>query len=345
MKAAVTTAKGGPIEIADVPDPDRRAGEVLVRVMAASVNRLDRFVFERGVGMGGPATFPLIQGIDAAGVVEWGSGSLSTGLRVVMKPSIACRTCRWCRANRPADCTAPRTFGIHRQGGFAEFIAVPRSNLIALPEGVSFASGAIAAHTHAVVLRMIRSAGDLPPDAIVLVTGCGGALGTAAVQLAVALGHRVIATASSDAKLLAARELGALVGLNRVTGDLVADVEVTTSGAGVDLVIETTGDPDVIRQSYESLGRGGTLVMVAAVPGATLEIDVSGLYRSRHSIIGSANSSMRDFVDVYQLLAKHQIEPLIGQRFPLDAASQAMDAVLDRTRIGKVLIDVGGEPA
>lgn len=330
------------MEITEVPDPDRSSGEVLVRVVAASVNRLDRMVFERGGGMGHPAEFPLIQGIDAAGVVEWGSGSLATGLRVAMKPSIACRKCRWCLANRPADCTSSTTFGIHRQGGFAELIAVPRTNLIALPDSVSFASAAVAAHTHAVVLRMIRASGDMPPDATVLVTGCGGALGTAAVQLGTALGYKVIASASTDAKLLAARDLGALVGLNRVTGNLVEDVEVTTSGLGVDLVIETTGDATVIREAYESLGRGGVLVVVAAAPDASLELDVLRLYRSRQRVIGSANSNLRDFADVFQLLAKHQIEPLVAARFPLEGAAEAMDAVLDRSRIGKVLIEVGG---
>ncbi len=341
MRAAVTSAVGGPIEISDVPDAERRSGEILVRVMAASVNRLDRMVFERGAGMGRDAVFPLIQGIDAAGVIESGSGAMTTGLRVVMKPSIACRRCRWCRANRAADCVDAKTFGIDRQGGFAELISVPRSNLIKLPDEVSFVSGAAAAHTHAVVLRMIRSAGELPPDPVTMVTGAGGALGTAAVQIAAALGHRVISVASSDTKLLATRDLGALVGLNRVTGDLVNDIGVTTDGAGVDLVIETTGAAEVISEAYASLGRGGTLVLVAAAPGVRLELDALDVYRSRHRIIGSANSNLTDFTDVYRMLTIDGIEPVVAQRFGLEQAAEAMEAVLDRDRIGKVVIDMG----
>lgn len=343
MKAAVTAGVGGPMEMTDVPDPGRRSGEVLVRVRAASVNRLDRMIFERGVGPGGPVTFPLIQGIDAAGVVEAGSGSTPTGLRVAVKPSIPCRRCRWCKAGRSADCVGATSFGIDRQGGFAELLSVPRGNLVKLPDEVSFVSGAAAAHTHAVVLRMIRAAGELPPDAVVLVTGAGGALGTAAVQVATALGHRVIAAASTDAKLLAARDLGALVGLNRMTGDLVEDVMTSTGDLGVDLVLETTGAPDVIAEAHRSLGRGGALVLVAAVPGATLEIGALETYRSRHRIIGSANSHLADFNDVYKLLASHSIEPVVAETFRLDEAADAMDAVTDRSRIGKVVIEIGEE--
>ncbi len=337
----MTTSAGGPIEVRDLPDPERRSGEVMVRVMAASVNRLDRMVFERGVGPGGPVTFPLVQGIDAAGIVEAGSGSLPTGLRVVVKPSIACRRCRWCRASRWADCPDATSFGVDRQGGFAELLAVPRANLVKLPDEVSFVSGAAAAHTHAVALRMIRSAGDLPSDAIVLVTGAGGALGTAVVQMATALGLRVIATASTDEKLLATRDLGALVGLNRVTGDLVEDVMVSTGGNGVDLVLETTGAPEVITEAHRSLGRCGALVLVAAAPGAKLEIDALETYRSRHRVIGSANSNLTDFTDTYRMMAEHGIEPVVAETHPLADIATAMEAVADRSRIGKVVIEIG----
>lgn len=343
MRAAVTAGPGGPIEVIEVPDPDRRSGEVLVRVRAASVNRLDRMIFERGVGPGGPVAFPLIQGIDAAGVVETGSGSTPTGLRVAVKPSIPCRRCRWCKAGRAADCIGATSFGIDRQGGFGEFLSVPRGNLVKLPDEVSFVSGAAAAHTHAVVLRMIRSAGELPPDAVVLVTGAGGALGTAAVQIATALGHRVIAVASTDEKLLAARDLGALVGLNRETGDLVDDVMTSTRGAGVDLVLETTGAPEVVVEAHRSLGRCGTLVLVAAAPGATIEIDALETYRSRHRIVGSANSNLADFTAVYEMLADQSIEPVVAKTFRLDEAAAAMDAVSDRNRIGKVVIEMGDD--
>ena len=116
MLAAVTQDVGGPIEVGDVDRPEKKAGEVVVKVHAASVNRLDRAVYD-GVGFGKAATFPLIQGIDAAGVLETGGGALIIGRRVIVKPTVPCTKCRWCRAGRDADCGNAKTFGIQRSGG------------------------------------------------------------------------------------------------------------------------------------------------------------------------------------------------------------------------------------
>lgn len=341
MKAAVTSEPGGAITVREVPEPERQVGEIIVRVRAASVNRLDRAVYE-GRAMGGAAEFPLIQGIDAAGVVEVGSGPYPPGTRVVVKPTVACRRCRPCSRGRLAECDDATTFGIHRQGGYAELVAVPRSNLVVLPDEVTFPEAAAAAHTHAVVLRMIRAAGGLPRDATVMVTGAGGALGTAAVQLASAFRHTVIAVASSNTKLEMVGDLGAAMLANRADlgSGFVDGIRAATEGAGVDLVIETTGAPEVISDALAALSRGGTLVMVAARPGAHLDIDVQSLYRRRQRIIGSAGSSPEDFADTYDMLVEHAIHPVIGDTFPLVEAQQAMERVLDRDRVGKVVIDV-----
>jgi D-arabinose 1-dehydrogenase-like Zn-dependent alcohol dehydrogenase len=125
-----------------------------------------------------------------------------------------------------------------------------------------------------------------------------------------------------------------------VTGDLVHDVMASTDGHGVDLVVETTGAPGVIAAAHESLGRCGTLVLVAAAPGATLRVNALDTYRSRHRIIGSANSNLADFVDVYGILAEHAIEPVVAKTFRLEDAATAMEAVTDRDRIGKVVIEM-----
>lgn len=341
MRAALTHEPGGMIEVVDVADPEARSGEVLVRVHAASVNQLDRAVYE-GVAMGGIARFPLIQGVDAAGVVASGSGSMPTGTRVVVKPTIACRRCRSCLRKMPANCEAGRTFGIHRQGGYAELVAVPRSNLFVLPDGLSFVEGAAAAHTHAIVLRMIRAAGEMAPESTMLVTGAGGALGTAAVQLGAAIGFSVIALASSDAKLEAAGKLGASMVANRRTLGHVSDaIREATGGHGADLVIETTGAQDVIEEAYASTARGGRMVLVGARPGATLALEVLDLYRQRRAVIGSAGANDRDFSDVFTLMEARGIHPAIAGTYGLNEVQAAMDAILDRNRIGKVVIETG----
>lgn len=341
MRAAVTPAVGTPITIESVEDPQPRSGEVLVRVHAASVNRLDRAVYE-GKGLGATAEFPLIQGIDAAGVIESGSGSTPTGTRVVVKPAIACRRCRSCRAGRSSDCENARIFGIHRQGGFAELLAVPRTNVVRLPDSLTFAEGAAAAHTHAVALHMIRRAGEIGTETTMLVTGAGGALGTAAVQVGAALGANVIAAASTPAKRDTAAGIGASAIVD-TSGDHMAERILDHTEGGVDVTIETTGAAEVIQKGYDSLARGGSLVLVAAFPGSVLSLDAADMYRNRKSVIGTAGSSDRDFNDVYRLMAEHAIHPVIGATYPLAETQAAIDGILERDRVGKIVIDVGGE--
>ncbi len=231
--------------------------------------------------------------------------------------------------------------GLHRPGGYAELVAVPRSNLIRIPDSVSHAEAAAAAHTHAIVLRMIRAAGDMPPEANVLVTGAGGALGTAAVQLAAALGHRVIALASTSPKRAAAIGLGAAISIDGTDPDPSGLIREHTDGAGVDLVIETTGVSTVIATAMAALGRAGRMVVVGAERGAVIELDVLQLYRSRHGVIGSAGTHDVDFRDTYRMLGEHGIHPVIASRFPLEDLPEALEAVGDRDRIGKVVIEMG----
>lgn len=346
MRAAVTSGPGGPVSVTDVAAPDLKSGEALVRVCAASVNRLDVAVHQ-GLAFGAPITFPLIQGLDAAGVVEQGSGAIPTGTRVVVKPTIACRRCRPCLRHRAADCVDSRTVGIHRPGGYAEFVAIPRTNLFVLPDAVTFAAGAAAAHVHPIVLRMIRAAGVQPAGSTMMVTGAGGALGTAAVQLGRALGFEVVAVASSDAKLeIAAREGAAMVANRSAHGGRVADaVRTATDGAGADLVIETTGDGAVVADAFEALARGGRMVVVGARGGAELALDVLDLYRTRRGVIGSSGCSDAEFREAFDLMAEHGIEPVVGGRFALDEVRSAFEAVADRARIGKIVIEIGADAA
>ena len=341
MRAAVTPAARTPIEVRSIPDPEPGDGEVLIRVHAASVNRLDRAVW-LGVALGGVDPFPLVQGVDAAGIVTEGTETTPAGTRVVVKPAVTCGTCRWCASGREANCPDQRMHGIHRQGGYAELIATPEANAVPLRDELSYVDGTAAAHSHAVVMRMIRAAGDLPPDPSVLVTGATGSLGSAALQICSALGITTFGVASSEEKRAAARSLGAREAF--AAGAFADEVRSATDGGGADLVIDTTGDPEVIAEAMNALARGGRAALVGATPGATVDLDVLGLYRNRQGVIGSSGSHMDDFIDVLDLLADHGISPLIADTVGLDEAAGAMAAVGERDRMGKIVIEMGEGP-
>ena len=331
MRAAVTQRPGGPIPVVEIPDPAPAQGEALVQVKAASVNRLDRMVFD-GAGLGRAAAFPLIQGIDAAGVVVAGEG-FEAGTPVVAKPAEACGVCGPCGAGRDADCAAVSIMGIHRPGGFAELVAVPEANLVPTPPALAFGQAAAAAHVHPVVLRMLRAA-EVQPGETVLVTGAAGAIGLAGVQLGVALGARVVATCSTEEKASVVRNLGATVFTSR-DGALAAEL------SEIDVVVDGTGDPGVLGPALSALAVGGRLVVVGTHGGGKLEVDLGVMYRRRQRIIGSAGSSRADFADAYRLIAEHAIEPMVSDTISLDEVEKGMEMVLDRSRVGKVVVAIG----
>jgi D-arabinose 1-dehydrogenase-like Zn-dependent alcohol dehydrogenase len=341
MRAAITRAPNGPITFEEVADPVAGAGEVLVAVYAASVNRLDRAVYE-GKGLGRAATFPLIQGLDAAGVLHHG-GDLERGTRVVVKPTAPCGRCRWCQAGRDADCTEAKLLGIHRPGGFAEYVTVPEKNVFPMPSSMSYEAAAAAAHVFPVVLRGLRAAG-LTAGETVFVTAGAGAIGSAAIQLTRALGARVLATCSTETKAKAAIGLGATVLMAR--GEKLQRLILDhTDGTGVDVVLDGSGDPAVVSPALDALGRGGRFVVVGTLSAQPLGLDLGRLYLKRQRIIGSASSSMVDFGDAFALMAQHHIEPMIGATHPLEQIESAFESVVDRTRIGKTVVTVRGERA
>jgi NADPH2:quinone reductase len=231
--------------------------------------------------------------------------------------------------------------GIHRQGGYGELIATPEANAVPLRDELSYVDGTAAAHSHAVVMRMIRAAGDLPPDPSLLVTGATGSLGSAALQICSALGITSFGVASSEEKRSVARTLGAREAFD--AAGFADDALSATDGTGADLIIETTGHPDVITESMAAMARGGRIALVGATPGSRVDLDVLSLYRNRQGVIGSSGSHMHDFIDVFDLIADHGISPLIADTFGLDEAAGAMAAVGDRDRIGKVVIEMGDE--
>jgi D-arabinose 1-dehydrogenase-like Zn-dependent alcohol dehydrogenase len=333
MRAAVTAAPGGPIHLDEIPDPEPRSGEVLVRVGAVAVTDVDVSVF---AGAEDGATFPLVQGNAVAGTVERGSGSLPTGTRVVVKAEIACARCRWCRAGRQSRCLETQAFGVDRPGGFAELVAVPRPSAFALPKGLSFADGA-ASHAHARGLRMIRSAGPMPRDSFVVVTGAEGPLGTAVLEIASALELRTVGIVRSSRGGLAASAAGASDTIDSGAGPVGEAIAPLTDGRGADLVIETTGREAAAL--LPSVADGGSIVTVAGAD--RIDIGTSDLARGRITIAGSSGSDAADLRDALRMLEERGIHPTVPRRYALDDAASAVAAAADPGRVGAVVVVLG----
>jgi NADPH:quinone reductase-like Zn-dependent oxidoreductase len=211
MKAMVLREHGGPdvLRLEDIEVPEPGPGEVRVRVRAVALNHLDIWVRK-----GGPAfhlAYPHRLGSDIAGTVDAvGPGSSATaGAKVVVQPGLSCMRCAQCLGGQDNLCRNYRILGENSQGGYAEYIVVPEVNVAPYPERLDFAHAAAGILPFLTAWQMVVRKARVVPGETVLVHGAGSGIGVAAIQIAKLHGARVIATASTDAKLERARALGA----------------------------------------------------------------------------------------------------------------------------------------
>jgi NADPH:quinone reductase-like Zn-dependent oxidoreductase len=248
MRACVLTATGGidKLDVKYVPDaPAPQAGEVRVGIRAAALNHLDLFVAQ---GMPGAADrFPHVVGADGAGIVESVGPNVATvraGDRVMINPGISDYTCEFCSAGEHSLCVNYRLLGEHLPGTLAELVTVPASNVAPIPALVPPLSWGEAAAFSLVTLtawRMLVTRARVQAGEWVLIWGIGGGVSLAALRVAKLCGARVIATSSSDAKLDAAKGLGADITLNHRTQQIAQEVRTLTKKRGVDVVVENVG--------------------------------------------------------------------------------------------------------
>jgi threonine dehydrogenase-like Zn-dependent dehydrogenase len=263
----------GDMQVRDVAAPAPGPGEVLVRVEATGICGTDRHILHGEY----PAAVPVTPGHEFCGIVEAlgpGAGRIPVGTRVTVDPNIACGHCPPCRLGRPNLCQNLTAIGVFRDGGFAEYVAVPESQAYPLPAGLPPARGAfsepLACCLHGLDIARIV------PGASVAVLG-GGVIGLLLVQLARLAGASTVVLATRQAPRRAlALELGATHALDPRTGDLAAAIAGPGGVApgGVDVAIEAAGVPETFRQAIAATRRGGTAVVFGVMSrGVRVEVE------------------------------------------------------------------------
>jgi NADPH:quinone reductase-like Zn-dependent oxidoreductase len=321
---------GGPEVLCyeDVPDPEPGPGEVLIRLRAASLNHLDVWV-----RMGLPsAPKPRILGADGAGVVEAlgaGVSGLEPGQSVVVNPGL----------ERP-DGTI-EVVGEHTQGTHAELAVLPATNVYPLPGDLTFEEAAAFPLVFETAYRMLVTKAGLRAEEWVLVWGIGGGVATAALQIAKALGARVVATSSSDPKLRRARELGADAVVNHATGDVKQTVRDVSGGLGAGIVVETVGDA-TWRTSLDAAARGGRIVVCGATTGANPPAGLHRIWWKEIVVLGSTMGARSDFEAVYELVASGRVRPVVDTVFPLAEARAAHERLEAGEQLGKIVLRIPG---
>jgi len=346
MRAVVLTATGGPqhLKISDVPDaPAPEVGEVRVRIRAAALNHLDLFVAD---GLPGTAErFPFVVGADGAGVVETvgpGVTNVQPGDRVMVNPGISDYTCEYCRAGEQSLCVNYRLLGEHLPGSMAELVTVPAHNLASiptLPRELTWAEAAAFSLVTLTAWRMLVTRARVKPGDWVLVWGIGGGVSLTALRIAKLQGARVIATSSDDAKLAAARQLGADVTFNHKTQKVSQEVRALTNKRGVDVVIDNVGAA-TWDESLRCLCRGGRLVICGATSGPQVGLDLRRLFWHHWSILGSTMGNAAEYAEIVRRLGKGELRPVVDRVYPLDQARDAFERLARGEQFGKVVVEL-----
>ncbi len=342
MKALTLTATGGleQLSLQTLPAPvPARPDDVLVRIQAAALNRLDLWVVEGLPGI--RYQFPHILGADGAGVVVSAGpeAGLAAGDRVMINPGISCGRCEWCRGGDQPLCTGFGVLGEHLPGTIAEYVVVPARNLLPVPGGFSWAEAAAFPLATLTAWRMLMTRARLQAGETVLIWGIGGGVALASLAIARLAGARVIVTSRSEAKLARARALGADHALHDTGQDLSREVRAITARRGVEVVVETVGAA-TWEQSLRCLARQGRLVTCGGTSGPMVTTDVRKLFWHQWNIMGSTMGTDAEFAAIARLAEQGRLRPELDRTYPLAGATEAFARLARSEQLGKIVIEV-----
>ena len=323
MRAIEISQPGEPdvLVIVERPKPLPAAGEVLIKVAAAGVNRPD--IFQRRGHYPPPPGASDIPGLEVSGVIE----------------SLGADAGDW----RVGDLVCALVTG----GGYAEYCVAPAPQCLPVPRGMTTVTAAALPETFFTVWTNVFQRGRLQPGESILVHGGSSGIGTTAIQLAKAKGARVFATAGSAEKCAACERLGAERAINYRDADFVAVVRALTAGRGVDVILDMVGG-DYFARNIEALAVEGRLVEIATLQGVKAEVNIQTIMQRRLTITGSTlrprpvadkgviAAALRE--QVWPLLASGAIAPVVHATFPLAEAAEAHRVMESSVHIGKLLL-------
>ena len=325
MRAIEIKQAGAPdvLQLCERPVPELKAGEVLIKVHAAGVNRPD--VLQRLGHYPVPSGASDLPGLEVAGEIVDGDLSNSS----FNKGDMVC--------------------ALVQGGGYAEYCAAPLQQCLPIPAGLSPLEAASLPETFFTVWSNVFDRSGLSGADTLLVQGGSSGIGVTAIQMATAMGHRVFATAGSDEKCRACEALGAERGINYRSEDFVKVVKELTAGKGADVILDMVAG-DYVAREIDCLADDGRIALIALLGGAKATVDLGQVLRRRLSISGStlrarpvafkAAIAWRLQEKVWPLIELGKIKPVIFKTFPLEQAAQAHTLMESSQHVGKIMLQV-----
>lgn len=340
MHAVQLLAHGRPgqLRYAPTPDPQPGPGEVLVRVSACGLNRLDLWTEEGALPI--PIRLPRIPGCELVGrIVTLGDGVRDWHVndRVVAQSNLFCGRCEFCLRAEESRCLHSSLLGVQRDGGFAELVTVPAHALLPLPDALQDHDAAALALAGSTAMHMLTNRAQVRPDDWVLIVAAASGVGSAAIQIARRSGAQVITTGSSTAKRELGLRLGAHHALDTSQPNWPADVRRITGKRGVDLVVEHVGGA-LLEQVFRCLARGGTIVTCGATAGRDVRLDLWPFFVKEQRLVGSYGRNRADLARTLDWAARGWLLPVVDRVHPLTELRQAFDALRAREVLGKIII-------
>ena len=323
MRAVQIRRPGGPevLEPAARPVPTPKPNEILIKVAAAGVNRPD--VLQRSGNYPVPPDASDLPGLEVAGEVAAAGAAVS----------------QWK--------TGDKVCALVHGGGYAEYCVAPEVQALPVPKGLSLVEAASLPETFFTVWGNVYDRGRLAPGESLLVQGGTSGIGVTAIQMAVATGNRVFATAGSDEKCAACLRLGAEKAINYRTQDFAAEIKAATGGKGVNVILDMVGG-DYVPKELKCLADEGRLVFIAFLRGPKTELDINEVMRRRLTITGSTlrprpvefkgylARNLRE--KIWPLIEAGRIKPQVYKSFPLEQAADAHRLMESSQHIGKLVL-------
>ena len=284
--------------------------------------------------------FPHICGSDIVGSLEEDYAEIPKGSRVLVYPGISCNECYNCRNGIESLC---RDFSIigglsKYNGGYAEYVSVPKTNIISLPHEISDELAATLSISYLTAWNIIKKL-QLKENDMVLIYGASGGLGMAMIQISKALGIRTISTVSNDSKLDFAYDIGSDHVINRKKKEIALEIEKITQGVGVDAVVDNAGQ-NTLNTSISSVRRGGKIAMCGTTSGSEANFQIRTFYSKQIQLFGILIGSKSELLELINFVNEKKIISRIDSVFPLAQVQQAHDKLEKGDHLGKILVKI-----
>jgi NADPH:quinone reductase-like Zn-dependent oxidoreductase len=342
MKVVLFHLHGGleVLEYTDFPTPEPGQGQVLVKLEAAALNRVD--IWTRNGWPGIKLEYPHIPGSDGAGTIA-GLGTCVAGWnigdRVVINSNLGCGHCPACIAGQDNRCREWHLLGETVRGTYAQYVVVPATNIYPVPADFNLRMAAAAAlvfHTawHSLIIR-----GELKAGESVLIVGASGGVNSASIQIAKFAGATVYVVGAGAEKLRLAASLGADYLIDRLKDENWSKtIYSMTDKRGVNVVVDNVGT--TFPSSFRAAAKGGRILTVGNSGGAKFEIDNRQIFGRHLSIIGSSMGTRADFASVMDLIFGGKLKPVLDHDFPLEDARAAQERLEMGVQLGKITLSI-----